>query len=145
MTSIVCKIMESIIRDAVIEHMKANKLLTEKQFGFLSGRSTVLQLLIIIDKWTEVMDRGGCLDVVYCDFQKAFDTVLHKRLIDVLHYYGINGSVLAWTKEFLSNRRQKVTVNGSASSWKDVPQGSVLVESHKGLYWAHCYLLFILI
>ena len=90
--------MESIIRDAVIEHMKANKLLSEKQFGFLSGRSTVLQLLIIIDKWTEIMDRGGCLDVVYCDFQKAFDTVPHKRLIDVLQYYGINGSVLAWTK-----------------------------------------------
>ena len=62
-----------------MEYLKVNLLLSEKQFGFLVGRSTVLQLLTVVDKWTEIMDRGGEIDVIYCDFQKAFDTVPHGR------------------------------------------------------------------
>ena len=89
LTSIACKLLESFIRDALIQYMKDNHLNSRKQFGFLTGRSTVLQLLQVMDKWTEILDRGGCVDVVYCDFQKAFDTVPHRRLLTVLEYYGI--------------------------------------------------------
>jgi len=52
LTSIVCKLMESIIRDSIMAHFKTNKLFTNKQFGFIKGRSTTLQLLQILDKWT---------------------------------------------------------------------------------------------
>ena len=90
LTSIVCKLLESFVRDGLIEYMKVNNLISRKQFGFLTGRSTVLQLLRVLDQWTEILDRGGCVDVIYCDFMKAFDTVPHRRLISVLQYYGVD-------------------------------------------------------
>jgi hypothetical protein len=51
--------------------MKRNKLFSKKQFGFISGRSTVLQLLQVLEKLTEILDKGGCVDTIYCDFMKA--------------------------------------------------------------------------
>ena len=96
LTSIACKLMESIIRDAMLNFLKSNDSLLNKQYGFLGGRSTVIQLLQIMDKWTEILDRGGVIDVVYCDFQKAFDMVPHKRLIEVLAYYGFTNPLLSW-------------------------------------------------
>ena len=80
LTSIVCKILESIIRDHNIYHMKENKLFSNKQFGFIGGRSTTLQLIHVLDMWTEILDQGGTLDAIYCDFMKAFDKVPHNRL-----------------------------------------------------------------
>ena len=94
LTSIVCKLMETLIRDSLVNYMNNNNYFSNKQFGFISGRSTVLQLIQILDSWTEILDRGGCVDVVYCDFMKAFDKVPHRRLLQVLKYYGILGSVL---------------------------------------------------
>ena len=130
MTSIACKLMESIIRDAMLNFLKSNGSLSNKQFGFLGGRSTVIQLLQIMDKWTEILDRGGVIDVVYCDFQKAFDTVPHKRLIEVLACYGFTNPLLSWVKDFLTGRTQQVIVNGRISRKYEVtsgvPQGSVL-------------------
>ena len=83
-----------------------------------------------MDKWTEILDRGGVIDVVYCDFQKAFDTVPHKRLIEVLAYYGFTNPLLSWVKDFLTGRTQQVIVNGCISRKYEVtsgvPQGSVL-------------------
>ena len=55
----------------MLNFLKSNGSLSNKQFGFLGGRSTVIQLLQIMDKWAEILDRGGVIDVVYCDFQKA--------------------------------------------------------------------------
>ena len=103
--------------------------MSNKQFGFLGGRSTVLQLLKVIDKWTEILDRGGVIDVIYCDFQKAFDTVPHRRLLHLLEYYGIENPLLRWIEDYLSNGKQQVLVNGCKSPYFDViigaPQGSV--------------------
>ena len=88
--------MESIVRDALVKYMKDNLLFTDRQFGFLGGRSTTLQLLKVLDDWTEVLDRGGYVDVVYCDLMKAFDTVPHGRLIQVLEYYGVDSLIVKW-------------------------------------------------
>ena len=64
------------------------------------------------------------------DFQKACDKVPHKRLIGKLHSYGINTHIVNWLEAFLSNRKQKVVVNGAESIWynviSEIPQGSVI-------------------
>ena len=68
--------------------------------------------------------------MIYCDFQKAFDTVAHNRLMDIVCHYGIKDPILSWIEDYLKNRKQQVSVNGSKSSLFDVssgvPHGSVL-------------------
>ncbi|KAK2144954.1 hypothetical protein LSH36_716g01005 [Paralvinella palmiformis] len=65
LTSIVRKPMERLIRNKTMNHMDENKLFTDSQYGFRNKRSTVLQLLKVIDHWTELLDEGNCLDVLY--------------------------------------------------------------------------------
>ena len=78
------KVMETIIREKVMKHMTDNNLFSKRQYGFLPGRSTVLQLIEVLDKWTDSLDKGCAVDVAYCDLKKAFDTVPHRRLIQKL-------------------------------------------------------------
>ena len=119
----ICKILESIIRDKVMEHFTINKLFTNRQFGFLKGRSTVTQLLQILDDWTETLESGGRIDVIYTDFEKAFDKVPHRRLLSKLKSYKIHNSIIEWIKNILSGRKQRVRVDGEFSSWADVLSG----------------------
>ena len=130
LTSIVCKLAESIIREAIMEHLVRNKLLTKKQFGFLKGRSTALQLLTFLDKVASDLRKGRTMDTIYLDYHKAFDTVLFRRHTHKLKAYGISGSLLAWITSFLTGRTQRVRVNGDLSDPQPVisgvPQSSVL-------------------
>ena len=75
LTSILCKCLETIVRDHILEHLKANDLISRCQYGFLPGRSTSLQLLKIMDDWTASLENGHEVDVIYTDFMKAFDKV----------------------------------------------------------------------
>ena len=81
LTSILCKIMESLIRETTIDHMRSSKLLSKYQYGFINRSSTTLQLLYVLDEWTDILDQGGTMDAVYLDFMKAFDKVPHERLL----------------------------------------------------------------
>ena len=130
LTSVVGKLMESIVRDKLVSHMMENQLFCDTQHGFVPGRSCMTQLLVTLELWSEMMDVGDPIDVIYLDFRKAFDTVPHKRLIRKLKAYGIKGDILTWIRNFLSGRRQRVVVNGKLSSWEEIlsgiPQGSVL-------------------
>jgi len=80
--------------------------------------------------WTMAIDDGYAVDAIYLDFKKAFDTVPHRRLLGKLEAYGINNPVLGWIKSFLTDRIQKVSINGAESTLCEVssgiPQGSVL-------------------
>jgi hypothetical protein len=130
LTNIASKVMESLVRDHILDHMQSNDLLSDRQFGFVKGRSTVLQLLHVVEKWTEMLDQGDQVDAIYMDFAKAFDKVPHKRLISKMSSYGISNQLLNWVTDFLSARNHRVRVNGSYSEEADVlsgiPQGSVL-------------------
>ena len=130
LTSIICKIMESIIKDKIVEHLQKFKLLNDSQHGFIKGKSCLTNLLEYLENVTKVLDEGDPLDVIYLDFAKAFDKVPHKRLIKKLEAHGISGNVSRWIKNWLTDRRQRVNINGKISNWADVlsgvPQGSVL-------------------
>lgn len=130
LTSVASKLLEKIVRDKIMAHMENNNLFTKHQHGFRAGYSCVTQLIDVCDKWTEELDNKNNIDVIYLDFQKAFDSVPHKRLIKKLQGYGIEGNILKWIEDFLSQRKQRVVVGGSQSEWSNVtsgiPQGSVL-------------------
>jgi len=83
-----------------------------------------------MNKWTTTLDQGGEVDIVFCDFMKAFDKVPHRRMIDKLRYYGFLDPILGWIRNFLSDRTQSVTINNTKSTPRPVlsgiPQGSVL-------------------
>ena len=65
LTNVLCKVMESVIRDHIMKFFLDNDLFSNMQYGFLKGRSTVLQLLSIIDEWTSNLDSGGQIDCIY--------------------------------------------------------------------------------
>ena len=77
----------------MINYLLDNNLLHEKQYGFIKGRSTSLQLLNIMDKWTKYLEQGRQIDVMYSDFEKAFDKVSHSRLIYKLKLYGFSKDI----------------------------------------------------
>jgi len=83
-----------------------------------------------MDEWTECLESGGQINVIYADFEKAFDKVSHKLLIQKLRYYRVNESIILWIESFLCNRKQRVKIDGFYSDWADVlsgiPQGTVL-------------------
>ena len=89
LTSVLCKVMERLIRDQLLDHFNKNKLFTNKQYGFIVGRSTSLQLIRVLEEWTDAIDNGQGVDCVYMDYQKAFDTVPHRRLINKLKTYNV--------------------------------------------------------
>ena len=105
-------------------------MISKKQHGFVPQRNCMSNLLICIEKWTNMIEYGLPIDIIYTDFDKAFDSVPHQRLLQKIKNLGIIGRSNTWIRAFLTGRRQQVRVENDFSSWKSVisgiPQGSVL-------------------
>ena len=129
-TCVCAKLLEHIICKQIMSHFSENKILTPVQHGFRSKHSCESQLLITTDEFIQNFEGKTQTDVVVLDFSKAFDVVPHQRLLHKLDHYGIRGTTLNWIQNFLTNRTQKVVVDGSSSESarekSGVPQGTVL-------------------
>ena len=96
----------------------------------LKKLSTDTQLLAFTQDILANVSGGRETDVIIMDFAKAFDKVLHHRLIQKLERYGITGPVNTWVEKFLTDRKQRMACEGMYSDWapviSGVPQGSVI-------------------
>ena len=86
--------------------------------------------MLHLDEITKWIDEGSPVDIIYLDFQKAFNKVQHQRLLLKLKAHGIGDGIIYWVEQWLTDRRQRVVVDGDVSNWKSVwsrvPLGSVL-------------------
>ena len=81
LTSVICKLLESIIRDLIMDFLIKHTLINPSQHGFLKEKACLTNLLCFLEEITKWVDDGSPVDVIYLDFQKAFDKVPHQRLI----------------------------------------------------------------
>ncbi|CAG9124933.1 unnamed protein product [Plutella xylostella] len=109
------------------------------QHGFLRKRSTVTNLASFSNFLLNNMDHGGQVDVIYTDFEKAFDRVDHTILLHKLQILGIHGDLLRWIKSYLTNRSQAVVLGGFRSNFVGIPSG-VPQGSHLGPLFYNAYL-----
>ena len=98
--------------------------------SFSTGKSCLSNVLDFYNIISEWLDKENSIVITYLDFGKAYDKIPHLRLISKLNDYGITGNILNWIKQWLSNRNQRLAINGYCQNWKAVasrvPQGSVL-------------------
>ena len=126
------KIFEKLVFDVMYEFLSKNNLLTPKESGFRPGDSTINQLLSITNEIHKAFDKYPSRETraIFLDISKAFDKVWHEGFIFRLKLNGVSGKLLDLIKSFLSDRYQRVVLNGKSSCWKlvlaGVPQGSVL-------------------
>ena len=127
---VISKVLERIVFDHLSKFIINNNILVDSQFGFRPHHSTAQQLLLFLSKVHNILNCNASCDVIYLDFQKAFDSVSHSELLVKLWNVGITSNLWLWIKEYLSNRHQQVCINGCYSSSlpviSGVPQGSIL-------------------
>jgi hypothetical protein len=122
--------MEHIVYRHIIDHLEIHGILADHQHGFRRQRLCETQLVNTIEEVTRSIDNRQQIYMLILDFSKAFDTVPHQRLLQKMYHYGIKGNILKWVSGWLTQRHQRVCVDGEESINKPVqsgvPQGTVL-------------------
>ena len=125
LTSVFGKVMERIVATDVLDYLLRGHLLGAGQHGFLSKRSTLTNLIETINDWTISIENKCHTRVAYIDFSRAFDSVSHSKLLHKLTAYGIEGSLLQWIADFLSERSHCTRVGEVCSSYQQIRSGVV--------------------
>ena len=128
-TSICCKILEHIIYSETMKHFEKHDILSDLQHGYRNRCSTETQLLKVVNHFAESLENNSQTDSIFLDFSRAFDVVPHERLILKMNHYGVR-KYLPWIRNFLSQRKQCVVIDGVKSRFikviSGIPQGTVL-------------------
>ena len=126
----ISKIFERVIYTRLDNFLNSSEIIYKFQFGFRKNYSTNHALLSIVEQIRNSLDKKMFACGVFIDLEKAFDTVNHQILLSKLYHYGIRGVANKLLHSYLSNRHQKVTINGESSTKLPitcgVPQGSIL-------------------
>jgi len=127
---VISKVFEKCVHNQIIKYLELNNLLSSKQFGFRSKRSTELATAYFIDKIRQNMNNGKLTGVIYVDLSKAFDNISHAMILNKLPRFGISGTPQQWISSYLFGRKQQVCLKGILSPPSPitcgVPQGSIL-------------------
>ena len=129
---IASKIFEKAIYHNLLNYTERENLLNINQSGFRANDSCINQLISITHEIYHAFNCNLSLEVrgIFLDLSKAFDKVWHRELLFKLESFGIRGKLLNLLEDYLSNRFQRVLLNGQESSWlpikAGVPQGSIL-------------------
>ena len=126
--TIASKILERCIFIPLYQHLEPS--FSCYQYGFRKKRSSIIQLIVYLEKVYKALEQGQHVDVIYTDYGKAFDHVDHGILLDKLSFFGVTGKLLLLIESYLTGRTQQVKINGVLSSpqkvTSGVPQGSIL-------------------
>ncbi len=120
LTLAIGKLLESILTKHIANHLETNKLIIDSQYGFRSRRSCLSNLLEFFHEMLLYHDNCRAVDIIYLNFQKAFDTVPHKRLMVKVRALDIMENFGGWIENWFKNRRQRVLINGESSESVDV-------------------------
>ena len=117
------KLMERCVHTYKYNYLICNNLIFDKHAGFLTGHSTVYQLIDLYHQMVQSFDTTTHMCVIFCDISKAFDRVRHKGLLFKLKQLGITGRLHHGISEYIKNRHQRVTIGQSCSSYRPVSAG----------------------
>ena len=104
--------------------------LSDYQCGFRKGFNAQHCLVVMIEKWRKILDKGESFGALLTDLSKAFDCLPHDLLVAKLHAYGFDIQSVRLIHSYLTDRKQQVKIDHFYSSWEEiifgVPQGSIL-------------------
>ena len=119
LTSVPGKILESIIVDEIVNHLQTNNLILDSQHGFRKGRSCLTNLIEFFHEMFKIYDHSRAIDILYLDFQKAFDKVPHKRLMWKIENIGrLRGRLLKWIEDSLKDRVMRTVIKDAIEFFK---------------------------
>jgi len=128
------KVFKKAIYSRLTEHLVNNKLLAENQYGFRKGSTTENAIFKLINEIYNSLNNKMRIGSVFCDLQKAFDTVNHEILLNKLQYYGIKGKAKTLLESYLQNRYQRVEISSQYSNSKTLSDWTKITWYHRDLF-----------
>ena len=121
-TNIFGKNLEKLVHRSLLRYFLESGVISDKQYGFLPGRSTQDAIFDLIRHIHSSINNKKLMGLLFLDISKAFDCIIHKRLLKKLELVGCDPNVIKWFESYLT-RMQVVLYNGIESTPSSVPTG----------------------